>query len=120
MPQEQRQPTRTPAERAEDIAEAVSVLENMPKYPAEGKQFQFFCRMLAKFMETVEVNHDDPEDPEWNKKHALGWVNPMDYTIEHVAEGCVFFPPLIQWRTIYCKWFKPLDGKFPADVEVED
>jgi hypothetical protein len=99
--------------------EAVSVLAGMPKYPVEEKQFKFFCRMMARFMQTVEITHECPEDPEWTKKYGLGVVNPMNHTIETVAEGCTFFPSLAQWRRIYCKWFRPLDGKWPADIEEQ-
>ncbi len=110
----QREPTKKLDDRITDVLNAISALEEMPGYPKSEETLNFTARILAKFMETVEVHHYDPEDPGW--KGALGWVNPLLYTRDVVAETCAFFPPPIRWREIYGHWFTTLDGKRATDL----
>ena len=110
-------PTKPMDARVVDVAEALSALNWMPNYPKEEKQFAFFCRALAKFVQTADRRHWSDEDPEWNEKYALGWVNPLAWVVEQVGDACEFFPPPVKWRAIYCTHFPPLDHKRPADLD---
>jgi hypothetical protein len=113
---EQRQPTKPLDERTIDILEKITVLSFLPKYPPNERDLKFMCRMLAMFIQTVEVNHTDPEDPQ---PTDLGWVNPLDWVIEQVAATfSSYFPAPIAWRRIYETRFTPLDGKSASDFEA--
>ena len=111
-------PTKPIEQREEDIAIALASLCWMPKYPTEEPSFKFFCRSLAKFIQTVDRCHWDFNDPEqeWNQKYAMGWVNPLRWVVDQVGNSCEFFPPPVKWRAIYCSHFPPLDGVRPADL----
>lgn len=120
MPLEQKQKTKSLEDRTSDVMEAVAVLEYMPKYPSDPKQFHFICRLLATFIQTVDVNHANPEDP--NDPLTLGWVNPLAWVVDQVGQTCFAFPPPIRWRMIYNERFHPLDGREPAAMQsiIED
>jgi hypothetical protein len=112
----EKQKTKPLSERVKDVAEVLPTLSWMPNYPKEEDHFTFFCRALAKFVQTQDRCHWSNEDPEWNEKFALGWVNPLQWLVEKVGETCEFFPPPIKWRTIYCEFFPPLDHQSPNDL----
>ena len=117
-----KQPTKPLEDRMVDVAAALEALAWMPKYPVEPPQFRFFCKALAGFMQTVDRRHWSDSDPAWNEAYALGWVNPMKWTVDQVGTTCAFFPPPIKWREVYCSHFPPLDKKYPTDLYevVED
>ena len=114
--QREKQPTKPIDQRIMEVANALTVLSWMPKYPAEPEQFNFFCRALAKFIQTVDRCHWNAEDPEWNEKYAMGWVNPLAWVVEQVGDTREFFPPPLKWREIYCTHWPPLDHKRPNDL----
>ena len=120
--QREKQPTKPLAQRIEDLEVALMSLSWMPKFPGEKQQFDFFCRVLAGFMQTQDRRHWSDSDPAWNEAYALGWVNPMKWTVDQVGTTCAFFPPPIKWREVYCSHFPPLDKKYPTDLYevVED
>ncbi len=116
MPLEQREPTKSLDERTADVMKAIRVLRGVPRYPEDKDVVEFTARMLAQFIQTVEVNHTNPEFP--RPDLDLGWVNPLSWIVEQVAQTCFSFPPPIKWRTIYETRFTPLDRKEAAAMQL--
>lgn len=102
--------------------EALSSLSWMPKYPAKTDDLKFISRILATFVQTVEVNDWDPDDVEWSQEHCLGWVNPLRWLMDEVSQTCQVFPVPIRFRKIYEQHFHPLDNRTANSLEsvIED
>ena len=111
---QQKQPTKPLADRTLDVLDAMSILEHMPNYPKTERAIRFTAGILAKFIETVEVNHFLPDEPD--HPAALGWVNPLDWVVAEIGATFYSFPAPIKWREVYETRFTPLDGRRSADM----
>lgn len=113
MKLEQKEPTKSIKERTNDVAESLVDLSWMYGFPAEEKSLKVIANAIAKFCETIEVNHTDSLDP---SPHDLGWVVPIKWLVEEIASRYSRFPAPIVWRKIYCTRFVPLDRREYGDI----
>ena len=111
---EQKEPTKDLKGRTADVLSILPQLKYMPRYPDDDKTLLFISGVLARFIQTVEVNHVGCPDP----KFDLGWVNPLNLLMQEVAATCTRFPPPIVMRKMYeALGFTPLDGKTSSALE---
>ncbi len=102
------QPTKSLAERTADVLTALGQIDHMKGFPREDKNLRFIARVLAKFIDTEEQEHE-----------ALGGrVIPLEWIVEEVAAHCEYFPPPIKWREMYQQYFQPLDGRSAYDMRA--
>lgn len=94
----------------EIIHDALAQLGWMPGYDkvAENpKGLKLFESAVRTFADDRDCTHEI----------LGGKVNPLDWMLNQIATTCTFFPKPIEMRKIYVKYFPPLDGMEPRELE---
>ena len=112
--QQQQQQKKTREQRADDILEILPKLRHLHGFPTAEVSLNAVAYALASFIETSEVNHHFPDEP--NHPLALGYVVPLEWVTDQVLQTCDRFPAPIRWRQIYEGRFVPLDHRFASDL----